>query len=217
MEFEKLRSQMVETQLISRGIKDERVLAAMRKVPRHLFVDDFLIDRAYEDHALPIGEGQTISQPYMVALMTELLELKGNEKVLEIGTGSGYQCAILAELSSRVYSIERVEVLALRANRILNSLGYKNIEIRVANGTYGWKEESPFDGIIVTAGAPEIPRTLVDQLGVGGRLVIPVGDRWSQILMKVTKTPEGTTTESITSCIFVPLLGDYGWKEEDYG
>lgn len=216
MEFERLRNLMVDTQLVSRGIKDERVLAAMRKVPRHLFIDETLIDRAYEDHALPIGEEQTISQPYMVAIMTELLELRGNERVLEIGTGSGYQCAILAELASKVYSIERVNALAIKSKRLLDSLGYKNIEIRVANGTYGWKEESPFDGIIVTAGAPEIPETLIEQLVVGGKLVIPVGDRWSQILIKVTKTPEGAITQSITGCIFVPLLGGLGWKEEGY-
>jgi len=207
---------MVETQLIPRGIKDERVLSAMRKVPRHLFVDASLIDRAYEDHALPIGEGQTISQPYMVAIMTELLELKGDERVLEIGTGSGYQSAILAELSFKVYSIERIEGLATRARKILDSLGYRNIEIRIANGTYGWKEESPFNGIIVTAGAPDIPETLIEQLVEGGRLVIPVGDRWSQRLIKVTRIHEGVIKESITGCIFVPLLGDYGWKEEGY-
>jgi len=183
VEFETLRNMMVETQLIPRGIKDERVLSAMRKVPRHLFVDASLIDRAYEDHALPIGEGQTISQPYMVAIMTELLELKGDERVLEIGTGSGYQSAILAELSFKVYSIERIEGLATRARKILDSLGYRNIEIRIANGTYGWKEESPFNGIIVTAGAPDIPETLIEQLVEGGRLVIPVGDRWSQRLI----------------------------------
>jgi protein-L-isoaspartate(D-aspartate) O-methyltransferase len=214
VEFERLRNSMVESQLISRGIKDDRVLAAMRKVPRHLFVDESLIDRAYDDHALPIGEGQTISQPYMVAVMTELLGLKGNEKVLEIGTGSGYQCAILAELASKVYSIERVETLAIRARNLLDSLGYRNVEIKIANGTYGWDEKGPFDGIIVTAGAPEIPKTLVEQLVVGGRLVIPVGDRWSQVLIKVIKTPEGVITESVTGCIFVPLLGDLGWKEE---
>ncbi len=213
MEFERLRNLMVETQLISRGIKDERVLAAMRKVPRHLFMDNSLIERAYDDNALPIGEGQTISQPYMVALMSELLELKGDENVLEIGTGSGYQCAILAELASRVCSVERVENLAIRARYLLGSLGYRNIEIKIANGTYGWEENGPFDGIIVTAAAPEIPKTLVEQLVIGGRLVIPVGDRWSQILMKVTRTPEGVITQSITGCIFVPLLGDLGWRE----
>lgn len=213
MEFERLRNLMVETQLIPRGVKDKRVLAAMRKVPRHLFVDEALIERAYDDHALSIGEGQTISQPYMVAAMTELLELRGDERVLEIGTGSGYQCAILAELSFEVYSIERLEALAIKAKRLLYSLGYKNIEINVANGTYGWREKAPFNGIIVTAGAPEIPKTLVEQLMIGGRLVIPVGDRWSQMLIKVTKTPQGVITQSITGCIFVPLIGEFGWKE----
>lgn len=215
-DFERLRNLMVETQLIARGIKDERVLSAMRKVPRHLFVGESLIDRAYEDHALPIGEGQTISQPYMVALMTEQLELKGNEKVLEIGTGSGYQCAVLAELASRVYSIERIEKLAERARNIIESLGHKNVAIRVANGTYGLKEESPFDGIIVTAGAPEIPKILIEQLSDGGILVIPIGDRWSQMLMKVIKTPSGVITESVTGCIFVPLVGEFGWRDEGY-
>ncbi len=207
---------MVDTQLRSRGIKDTRVLKAMEKIPRHLFVDEALQDQAYNDCPLPIAENQTISQPYMVALMTEALGLKGREKVLELGTGSGYQTAVLAELADRVFSVERIASLASRARKILDSLNYFNVAIRVGDGTYGWREEAPFDGIIVTAGAPEVPKTLVEQLDVGGRLVIPVGGRFSQNLMRITRMSEDIDdieTENLGGCRFVDLIGEHGWKE----
>jgi protein-L-isoaspartate(D-aspartate) O-methyltransferase len=211
----KPRKKMVTSQLISRGITDERVLKAMEKIPRHLFVDEGLQDQAYADNPLPIGERQTISQPYIVALMTEALTLTGHEKVLEIGTGSGYQAAILAELADRVFSIERIASLADRARKVLDSLGYYNVLIRVGDGTYGWKEESPFDAIIVTAGAPHVPKTLFDQLTVGGRLVVPAGDRHTQKLLKLTRTsdePDKAETKDLGGCRFVNLIGEYGWK-----
>jgi protein-L-isoaspartate(D-aspartate) O-methyltransferase len=208
---------MVEDQLRTRGIRDERVLAAMGKVQRHLFVSENLQDRAYDDSALPIGEGQTISQPYMVALMTELLELKGHEKVLEIGTGSGYQAAVLSLLALEVFSVERVELLALGARRLMEKLEYANVRIIVSDGTAGLPQESPFDGIIVAAGAPEIPQQYIDQLEDNGRLVIPVGSRYSQILYNIRKTVEGIKTSFSTACVFVPLIGESGWKDaEDY-
>lgn len=206
---------MVEEQLISRGIKDKRVLDAIGKVPRHLFLEEALWDRAYGDHALPIGERQTISQPYMVALMTEALELKGDERVLEIGTGSGYQTAVLAELTAKVYSIERIKVLAQKARTRLDDLGYLNIVIKVFDGTYGWPDEGPFDAVIVTAGAPSIPQVFIDQMKEGGRIVIPVGDRYSQVLKKGIKTPEGIIATDLTACLFVPLIGVFAWKKEE--
>ncbi len=205
---------MVEEQIVSRGIKDPRVIAAMKKVPRHLFVEEALQSQAYSDHPLPIGEKQTISQPYMVALMTEALQLKGNEKVLEIGAGSGYQSAILAELAERVFSIERIRALAIKARQLLYELGYINIEIKIFDGTYGWAEEAPFDGIIVTAGAPDIPQPLVDQLVMDGRLVIPVGDAYVQDLIRVTKTKGEMKKEDLGGCRFVKLIGKYGWESE---
>jgi len=206
---------MINTQLTARGISDDRVSKAMATVPRHLFVDEGLQDQAYSDSPLPIGSRQTISQPYIVALMTEALELKGTEKVLEIGTGCGYQTAILAELAERVLSIERIASLAFRAQRTLDSLGYYNILIRVGDGTYGWNEEAPFDAVITTAGAPKIPKTLTGQLAVGGRLIIPVGDRISQTLVKVTRLseePDDFRTEDLCGCRFVALIGEHGWK-----
>lgn len=212
MNFEDLRNRMVDEQLLPRGIKDYRVLSAMRKVPRHLFVDEALRGQAYGDYALPIGEGQTISQPYMVGVMTEALELKGDEKVLEIGTGSGYQTAVLAELAWYVYSVERVASLAMRAKRLLDDLGYFNISVTVSNGTLGLKEEGPFDGIIVTAGAPEIPEILLEQLAEGGRLVIPVGDRYSQILTRAVKRSGEVVATPLFPCVFVPLIGEHGWE-----
>ncbi|MFQ5781068.1 MAG: protein-L-isoaspartate(D-aspartate) O-methyltransferase [Nitrospiria bacterium] len=215
--FEVVRRRMVDDQLVVRGIKDERVLAAMREVPRHLFVEEALQEQAYGDHALPIGERQTISQPYMVALMTEALSLNGTEKVLELGTGSGYQTAILAELAGRVFSIERIKVLARKAREVLESLKYINVVIRLADGTYGWKDEAPFDAILVTAGAPDIPSVLIDQLKIGGRLVIPIGGRASQVLKRVVREEKGTIEKPLTSCIFVPLVGAYGWKREEKG
>lgn len=203
---------MIQSQLLARGIQDPRVLEAMRKVPRHLFVEEAMKDQAYSDYPLPIGEKQTISQPYIVALMTEALELKGKEKILELGTGSGYQAAILGELAHRVFSIERIPSLAHRANQILQKLGYNNVIIRVTDGTMGWPEEAPFDGILVTAGSPQIPQPLIDQLAVGGHLVIPVGDRLSQDLILVKKTQEGTQKTSLGGVRFVNLVGKWAWE-----
>ncbi|MDI7258421.1 MAG: protein-L-isoaspartate(D-aspartate) O-methyltransferase [Thermodesulfobacteriota bacterium] len=213
-DFSKARSKMVEEQIVARGIKDSRVIAAMKKVPRHLFVEEALQSQAYNDHPLPIGEKQTISQPYMVALMTETMELKGGERVLEIGAGSGYQTAVLGELAQEVYSVERIRPLAMRARKLLYDLGYFNVEIKIFDGTYGWMEKSPFDAIIVTAGAPDIPQPLYDQLAMGGRLVIPVGDAAVQDLFRITKTEEGMKKEDLGGCRFVKLIGRYGWGNE---
>jgi protein-L-isoaspartate(D-aspartate) O-methyltransferase len=212
--FKKQRQKMVDAQLRMRGIGDQRVLMAMEKIPRHLFIDSGLIDQAYQDSPLPIGERQTISQPYIVALMTEALSLAGKEKILEIGTGSGYQAAILAELAGQVFSIERIAALAAVARKILDALHYFNVAIRVGDGTYGWREEAPFDGIMVTAGAPKIPKILVEQLAIGGRLVIPVGGRFSQELFSITRLSEDATDikkESLGGCRFVDLIGEHGW------
>lgn len=209
--FERLRREMVQSQLERRNLKDQRVLEAMRKVPRHRFVPEQSRGEAYEDHPLPIGEGQTISQPYMVAIMTELLELRGGEKVLEIGTGSGYQLAILAELAREVFSVERFGPLADRSRARLRELGYRNIEIRTGDGTLGWPERAPFDGIIVTAGAPKIPPPLLEQLSEGGRLVIPVGEERHQELYRVVKEGGETRKEYFGGCVFVPLVGEHGW------
>ena len=205
---------MVEEQLLARGIKDPRVIAAMKKVPRHLFVEEALQGQAYSDHPLPIGEKQTISQPYMVALMTEALQLTGKEKVLEIGSGSGYQTAVLAELAEKVYSVERIRSLAIKARNLLFALGYLNFEMKIFDGTYGWEEHRPFDAILVTAGAPDVPQSLIDQLGVEGRLVIPVGDVSAQDLIRVTRTEEGTKKEDLGGCRFVKLIGKYGWNDD---
>ena len=213
MDFTTARNRMVDSQLVSRGIKDAKVLLAMRKVPRHRFVEEALISQAHGDHPLPIGEKQTISQPYIVALMTEALELKGTERVLEIGTGSGYQTAILAELAEKVYSIERMYPLSVKARRLLDELGYLNVVLKVGDGTLGWKEEAPFDAVIVTAGSPDVPQPLVDQLAVGGRLVIPVGDRYSQSLVRVARTKEGIKKSDLGGCRFVNLVGQHGWQE----
>ncbi len=211
--FKKARERMVETQIAARGVHDERVLEAMRKVPRHLFLDEALRDQAYSDHPLPIAEKQTISQPYIVGLMTESLELNGSEKVLEIGTGSGYQSAVLAELADRVFSIERYPDLAYRANSVLQKLGYKNIIVRVGDGSLGWPDDAPFDGIIVTAGTPHIPQPLIDQLKMGGRLVVPVGDKFGQDLMLVKRVAEGIKKTNLGGVRFVSLVGKWGWKE----
>ncbi len=205
---------MAEEQIVSRGIKDPRLIAAMKKIPRHLFVEEALQSQAYTDHPLPIGEKQTISQPYMVALMTEALLLTGGEKILEIGTGSGYQTAILAELSEKVFSVERIRPLAIRARQLLYELGYFNVEIKIFDGTFGWVEESPFDAILVTAGSPNIPETLIDQLTTGGKLVIPVGDASVQDLFRLTKTEGGVEKEDLGGCRFVKLIGKYGWETE---
>lgn len=206
------RERMVEEQLVRRGITDERVLNAMRKLPRHRFVEEALRDRAYGDHPLPIGENQTISQPYIVAAMTQLLKLEGHEKVLEIGTGSGYQTAVLAELARRVCSIERLPGLAARARRILEELGYTNAVVKTADGTYGWPDEAPFDRILVTAGAPAVPAPLFQQLAEGGRLVVPIGDAHSQTLYLVEKVEGQMRTSIDCGCVFVKLVGKYGWE-----
>ncbi|MCK4262215.1 protein-L-isoaspartate(D-aspartate) O-methyltransferase [bacterium] len=213
MNFDEERHRMVEIQLRGRGIKDERVLKAMEKIPRHRFLSKELEHSAYADHPLPIGEGQTISQPYMVALMTECMELEGNEKVLEIGTGSGYQAAILAKLAEEVYSIERVEKLSLKAKEILTQLGYTNVKLKVGDGTKGWKEHSSYQAIMVTAGSPDIPQTLLDQLSEGGRIVIPAGGTFSQELMVVRKRKGKAEARKVCGCVFVPLIGEFGWKE----
>lgn len=207
------RQRMVVEQLVKRGIKDSRVLQAMGKVPRHLFVDPALKSRAYDDYPLPIGEGQTISQPYMVAIMTEALELKGHERVLEVGTGSGYQTAVLAELASKVYSIERIEALAHRAADRLLQLGYSNVQIKVGDGSLGWAEEAPFDAILVTAGAPSVPQALLQQLAEKGCLVIPVGEAHAQILKKIVRKGESYCYTDLVGCVFVKLLGEQGWRE----
>ncbi len=207
-----LREMMVATQLAARGIKDSRVLDAMNKVPRHLFMPEGLRERAYEDAALPIGEGQTISQPYMVAVMTELLELRGDEKVLEIGTGSGYQAAVLSELAREVFTIERVPVLADESRARLAGLGYNNVTVLTGDGSKGLEEKSPFDRIIITAAAPELPEIIVKQLKEGGVIVAPVGERFSQVVIRGRKKKGVLAEELHTPCVFVPLIGEYGWN-----
>lgn len=210
-DWESLAERMVDTQLVTRGIADERVLDAMRRVPRHLFVGPGMEQSAYGDHALPIGEGQTISQPYMVALMTEALRLTGDERVLEIGTGSGYQAAILARLAAQVFSVERVRSLAERARETLEQLGVSNVVIMVGDGTVGWSEFAPFDRIIVTAGAPEIPASVLEQLGDPGIMVIPVGTQGMQQLRVVERRDGAATSHDAGGCVFVPLVGKEGW------
>ncbi|MCX5735381.1 MAG: protein-L-isoaspartate(D-aspartate) O-methyltransferase [candidate division NC10 bacterium] len=202
---------MVSEQLERRGILDPRVLRAVGKVPRHLFVDEALVGRAYGDHPLPIGDGQTISQPYMVALMTEALELHGHERVLEIGTGCGYQTAVLAEVCGKVFSVERLKSLADRATHRLDSLGYYNVLVRVADGSLGWKEEAPFDAILVAAAAPTIPQALIDQLAPKGRLIVPVGDIYTQSLRKGVRGEAGMRWSDLGGCVFVKLVGQQGW------
>ena len=210
--FERERQRMVDDQLARRGIKDERVLAAMRRVPRHRFVEEAFRERAYGDHPLPIGQEQTISQPYIVALMTALLELTGREKVLEIGTGSGYQTAVLAELARRVCSIERIPALAARARAALEVLGYANVWVRVGNGTLGWPDEAPFDRILVAAGGPSVPPPLFEQLAEGGRMVLPLGDQAGQTLTLVESVGGQMRTRPCGDCHFVPLVGKYAWN-----
>ncbi|MGH7830469.1 MAG: protein-L-isoaspartate(D-aspartate) O-methyltransferase [Candidatus Binatia bacterium] len=204
---------MVREQLLERGIKDPRVLEAMRKIPRHFFVESALTDRAYDDGPLPIGDKQTISQPYMVALMTEALQLTGEDKVLEVGTGSGYQTAILAELCRNVFSIEKIRSLAMRAREILDALHYYNVAIHVGDGTLGWNEHAPFDAILVTAGSPTVPQPLLEQLALGGKLVIPLGDEEGQVVRRIRRTDSGFEEEDLGDCRFVKLVGRYGWPD----
>jgi protein-L-isoaspartate(D-aspartate) O-methyltransferase len=211
--YQAAREKMVQDQLIGRNIKDQRVLDVMQRVPRHLFVDKKFWNKAYDDSPLTIECSQTISQPYMVAVMTELLELKGDEKVLEIGTGSGYQTAILAELAKEVYSIERHPDLVSRATAQLNHLGYKNIHIKMGNGTIGWPDNIIFDAMLVAAGAPEIPEELLRQLKNYGKLVIPVGTNQQQDLCLVSKRGDSYIKRKICACVFVPLIGVKGWAE----
>lgn len=208
------RRKMVEEQLGGRGIKDLRLLEAMSRVPRHLFTLNSLRHRAYGDTPLPIGENQTISQPYIVAAMTEALALKGHERVLEIGTGSGYQTAVAAELVAQVFTIERINALSRKAQQILERLGYANIVFKMFDGTYGWPDQAPFDAIMVTASAKEIPEALIKQLGEGGKLVAPAGDADKQKLLVLTKNGDRVSRKEIGDCKFVPLVGKYGWPEK---
>ncbi len=214
--FRQAREAMVEDQIKARGITDARVLAAMRTLPRHAFVPDNFLDEAYQDHPLPVGEGQTISQPYIVALMTSRLELKGSEKVLEIGTGSGYQAAILARLSKEVHTVERIPELAEKAKSILKELGIDNVIVHLGDGSLGWPEAAPYDRIIVTAAAPAVPEELTSQLAPGGRLIIPVGERWNQMLEEWERTGVGLEKRDVLPVVFVPLLGQKGWQERDW-
>jgi len=208
-----LRQRLVRD-LEARGIQDPRVLEAMRKVPRHLFVGDHVVSQAYSDRALPIGRGQTISQPWVVARMTELLNVEATASVLELGTGSGYQTAILAHLARRVYSLERIQSLAREAIRRIHDLGLDNVKIQGFDGTVGWSDVAPFDRVLVTAGAPRVPRPLLDQLASGGRLVIPEGDRQTQRLVVYERREGRFLRQEGEAVTFVPLIGRYGWEEE---
>jgi protein-L-isoaspartate(D-aspartate) O-methyltransferase len=212
--FARERERMVEQQVAGRGVSDPRVLAAMRRVPRHLFVEEALRDQAYGDHPLPIGEGQTISQPFIVGRMTELLRLTGGEKVLEIGTGCGYQAAVLGELVARVCTVERIPKLAARARQTLEATGYSNVWVRTANGTFGWPDEAPFDRILVAAGGPAVPPPLFDQLAEGGRMLMPVGPEDSQKLSVIDKSGGAMrVTEDGGGVVFVKLIGKHAWQD----
>jgi protein-L-isoaspartate(D-aspartate) O-methyltransferase len=211
--FAALRQKMVEAQLRARGIRDERVLAAMERVPREIFICEEYWEQAYEDHPLPIGSGQTVSQPYIVAFMLEVLSLKGAEKVLEIGTGTGYQTALLAELAGQVYSVERIESLARTAEAILQRLGSRNVGLTVGDGSRGLVEQAPFDATVVSAAAPQIPQPLLEQLREGGRMVIPVGPADAQELILVRKQDGGAVITNLEGCRFVPLIGEQGYGE----
>jgi protein-L-isoaspartate(D-aspartate) O-methyltransferase len=213
LKFARLREEMVKKQIEARGVSDRNVLDALRTVPRHHFVSEALWDQAYGDFPLPIGDQQTISQPYIVAEMTQALALTANDRVLEIGTGSGYQAAILAEIAFRVYTVERIHSLFVRTRRLFDRLRYHNIVTRYSDGTTGWADESPFDAIIVTAGAPKIPQVLVDQLAIGGRMILPVGNQYAQELVRLTKNADGIQREDLGGCRFVKLIGEDGWQE----
>lgn len=213
LKYDRLREEMVRRQIEARGVTDPATLSALRKVPRHRFVDEALQDQAYGDYPLPIGEQQTISQPFIVAEMTQALGLTGDDRVLEIGTGSGYQAAVLAQIVYKVYTIERIHSLYIKARRLFDQLRYYNIITRFSDGTTGWKEEAPFDAIIVTAGAPRVPEILVAQLAPGGRMVAPVGDQHTQELVWITRAPNGDIHQkSLGGCRFVKLVGEHGWR-----
>ena len=214
LKYERMREEMVKKQIETRGITDPRVIAAMLKVPRHLFVSDALSDQAYGDFPLPIGEQQTISQPYIVAEMTQSLNLNEEDRVLEIGTGSGYQAAVLAEIAFRVYTIERIYSLYSKARSLFDRLHYHNIVMKYSDGSLGWESESPFDAIIVIAGSPDVPKTLINQLAMGGRMIIPVGNKHSQDLIKLYRDERGIHKTNLGGCRFVKLLGEHGWREE---
>jgi protein-L-isoaspartate(D-aspartate) O-methyltransferase len=216
--LERLRHKMVRDQLLGRDIKDNKVLSVFRKVPRHRFVDPAMCEDAYRDFPLSIGRGQTISQPYIVALMVQLLDVAEGDKVLEIGTGSGYETAILSELGANIFSIERIELLAIKAEKVLKKFGYKNVHIKTGDGTLGWQESAPFDKIIVTAGSLDIPGQVLGQLSRGGKMVIPIGSRFSQRLILSEKDKKGGIfKKDICGCVFVPLVGKYGWEENSAG
>jgi protein-L-isoaspartate(D-aspartate) O-methyltransferase len=207
------RERMIQEQLVSRGIHDSRVLGAMARVPRHLFLEKELWDQAYEDHPLPIGANQTISQPYMVAIMAEALELKGAEKVLEVGTGSGYAAAVLGELCAEVFTVEVLEELALKARTLLSRLGYTKVSVLAGDGTLGWEEHAPYDAVIISAAAPGIPRPLIEQLKTPGHLVFPMGEKELQTLVRIRKDKRGIREEYFGDCQFVKLKGRYGWED----
>jgi len=210
--YTQARERMVQDQLAARGITDARVLAVMGRVPRHAFVEDYLRDQAYEDYPLPIGENQTISQPYMIAIMAQVLQIEQTERILEIGTGSGYFSAILAELGAMVYSVERLESLASHARATLQTLGYRNVFIDVGDGSLGWPDHAPFDAVVVGSAAPCLPRPLLSQLMPGGRLVLPMGEEELQTLVRVSTEPSGLREEYFGECRFVKLRGQYGWE-----
>ncbi len=212
MDYTISRRRMVDQQIVERGISDPRVIDAMLSVPRHLFVETGLQGHAYSDSSLPIGEKQTISQPYTVAVMTEALGLQGTERVLEIGTGSAYQTAILAKLAKRVYSIERIGVFIGRARKVLDQLRLSNVNLKIADGTIGWQDQAPFSAILVAAGSPDIPTEYLDQLEIGGVLVMPVGDEEQQTLLRIVRQSDGSfKREQLMNCKFVPLIGQRGW------
>ncbi len=215
LDYTRAREKMVKEQIIGRGIRDPKVIDALTRVPRHLFVPEALLGQAYGDTALPIGEGQTITQPFMVAFMSEALNLQGNEKILEVGTGSGYQAAALACLADRVYSVERVRGLLERARKALDRIQCHNVVTKLSDGSYGWVEEAPFDAILITAGAPSLPQPLLGQLKVGGTMVIPVGERNCQRLIRIRKDSQGYSQEDLLDCNFVSLVGEYGWAKRE--
>ena len=214
-EYETMREKMVEQQLKTRDITDPRVLRAMADVPRHQFVPEPARPSAYRDGPLPIGEEQTISQPYMVAIMTQCLELEGTEKVLEIGTGSGYQAAVLGELADKVYTIEIVEPLGKRADSTLMALGYENVHVKIGDGFHGWKEHAPYDRVMITCAVETVPEPLVRQLALGGKMVLPIGEtRAHQKLKVLSKKPDGSLSEEyVLDCVFVPMTGDHGFEQ----